>query len=73
MTECEMLPQCPFFNNKMAHMPNTTELYKDQYCKKNNSSCARYLVAQALGREKVPADLFPNMEEKAGRIIAKFK
>jgi hypothetical protein len=72
MADCEMLPQCSFFNGRMAHMHNTAELYKDQYCKKNSSSCARYMVCKALGKAHVPADLFPNMEAKAQKIIEGF-
>jgi hypothetical protein len=70
MADCELLEGCVFFNDKMANMPATAELYKDQYCRENNLECARYVVFKALGREKVPLDLFPNMKEKAQEIIA---
>jgi hypothetical protein len=70
MADCELLEGCVFFNDKMANMPATAELYKDQYCRENNLECARYVVFKALGREKVPLDLFPNMKDRAQEIIA---
>ncbi len=70
MADCELLEGCVFFNDKMVNMPATGELYKDKYCRENNLECARYMVFKALGREKVPLDLFPNMKEKAQEIIA---
>ena len=70
MGECELLSSCPFFQDKMANMPATAEMLKGRYCRKDNSRCARFMVFKALGREKVPADLFPNQVEKAQEIIA---
>ncbi|MBN2515240.1 MAG: hypothetical protein JXC33_04315 [Deltaproteobacteria bacterium] len=45
-------------------------IYKKKYCQGDNSTCARYVLAQKLGREKVPVNLYPNMNEKAREIIA---
>ncbi len=70
MADCELLEGCVFFNDKMVNMPATGELYKDKYCRENNLECARYMVFKALGREKVPLDLFPNMKDIAQEIIA---
>ncbi len=70
MTDCELLEKCIFFNDKMANMPGMAALYKRQYCQGDNSGCARYIVFQALGRERVPADLFPNDVERAEQIVA---
>ena len=69
MGDCECLPRCPFFNDKMVGLPATAELFKKQYCRSNYLTCARYMVFKALGRERVPADLFPNNEERAKRIL----
>ncbi len=44
-------------------------MYKKKYCKNDNTSCARYMVVKALGREKIPANLFPNMIDKAEKTI----
>ena len=72
MEECERLATCPFFNDKMANMPTTAENLKKRYCRGNFSDCARYIVMKKLGKEKVPADLFPHQVERAQEIIKKF-
>ncbi len=69
MADCERLSGCPFFNDKMANMPTMANLMKKKYCQGNKLYCARYTVFQKLGREKVPADLFPNQIERALEII----
>ena len=71
MADCEFLEKCVFFNDKMASMPSTSDLFKLRYCKGNNSDCGRYLVRMALGTERVPQDMYPNHTEKARDIIAK--
>ncbi|MBN1698014.1 MAG: hypothetical protein JW881_10910 [Spirochaetales bacterium] len=71
MADCECLGGCIFFNDKMGNMPSIASIMKQNYCKTNNSGCARYMVFKALGKEKVPGDLFPNNVEKAKQIIAK--
>ncbi len=48
MKECDYLQNCPFFNDKMANMPATADLFKNNYCKDNFSNCARYIVREAL-------------------------
>lgn len=69
MTDCELLQGCLFFNDKMADMPSTAEIIKLKFCQGNNADCARYRVFRALGREKVPRNLFPNQMDAAQRII----
>jgi hypothetical protein len=70
MADCKLLSDCIFFNDKMANKPGTAEIFKKKYCKGDNSSCARFMVFEALGRPKVPKDLFPNQAGRAGEIIA---
>ena len=69
MEECEKLSACLFFNDKLSKMPATSSMLKERYCKKDKSKCARYRISQALGKDKVPSDLFPNMEFRANKII----
>jgi hypothetical protein len=69
IADCQLLAGCIFFNDKMSSMPGMADLYKSKYCKGDNSSCARFRVFSALGREKVPPDLFPNDVERANTII----
>ena len=70
MVECECLARCPFFNDKMANMPATTEMYKRKYCRGDNSQCGRYVVFKALGRERVPTDLYPHELERAQQLAS---
>ncbi|MCK4790302.1 MAG: hypothetical protein KAV87_41580 [Desulfobacteraceae bacterium] len=68
MTDCEYLAGCPFFNDNMTNMPTTADRLKRKYCKEDNSTCARYVIATKLGKPKVPRDLFPN-DEKRTKVI----
>jgi hypothetical protein len=68
MADCECIGGCPFFNDKMANMPTMANILKSQYCKSNFSGCARYMIRQKFGKEKVPADLFPNQLEVAKKL-----
>ena len=69
MSDCVCLPKCIFFNDNMADMPTTAESMKKRYCLADNSTCARYLVFKALGREAVPGNLYPNNIARAEEII----
>jgi hypothetical protein len=73
MAVCEILPKCIFFNEKMKNMPGTTAFFKVKFCQGDNTHCARHMVLTACGRENVPADLFPNQEERAGKVIEAHK
>jgi len=70
MKDCECLPKCPFFNDKMANMPLVAKLLKQKYCKSNNTECARYMVFLKLGKGKVPSDLFPTQVDRAKKILS---
>ena len=69
MPDCECLPGCPFFNGRMKDMKGMATIYKRRYCQGDNSECARYIVFSTLGKEHVPADLYPNMRDRAEQII----
>ncbi|MBN1555463.1 MAG: hypothetical protein JXA11_12015 [Phycisphaerae bacterium] len=70
MNQCEYMENCPFFNEKLGALPGLVHMLKKQYCLLVKTRCARYRVVQALGREHVPRDLFPNDAERADSIIA---
>jgi hypothetical protein len=70
MAECECLPKCLFFNDKMADMPTMAESMKKRYCLGDSTHCARHMVLLAKGRENVPVDLFPNNEVRANALIS---
>ncbi len=73
MAECECLPKCPFFNDRMANKPATAQIMKNQYCLGDNAGCARHQVKVAVGSENVPADLFPSQAERVKGIIDALK
>ena len=73
MAECILIETCIFFNDKMAKMPSTAEVYKKVYCRHDHANCARYMVYSAIGRESVPSDLFPNETQRAQNIIQEKK
>ena len=70
MAKCECLAGCPFFNDKMKETKGLGAIYKKKYCMGDNSKCARYAVFLKLGKSGVPADLYPNMHERAKDILA---
>lgn len=70
MAECKLLSSCIFFNDKMGNKPGTAAMYKKKYCQGDNMECARYMVFKALGKSKVPDNLFPNQKDRAKEVIA---
>ncbi|MBM7855606.1 hypothetical protein JOC37_002008 [Desulfohalotomaculum tongense] len=66
---CEYLKGCPFYNNKMDIESALGKMYKERYCLGDKNKCARYMIASKLGKQFVPADLFPNMHARAEQII----
>jgi hypothetical protein len=73
MANCECLPGCPFFNDKMAEKPATANIMKKKYCLGDNSECARYIIFKSVGKEHVPSDLFPSQHERINKIIEAIK
>ena len=70
MPDCECLPKCAFFNDKMGEKPALADMMKLRYCKKDSSGCARHMVKVALGADKVPMDLYPSQVDRAKKIIS---
>lgn len=66
---CELLEQCPFFNTLSSLAANAL---KEVYCKGNPTLCARRQVAMAIGREKIPIDLYPNHDYRVQEIIESY-
>lgn len=69
MPDCPRIGDCPFFADRLNNMPVLAEQMKKKYCKGDNSNCARHIVASKLGRELVPADLFPAHTDRAQKLI----
>jgi hypothetical protein len=55
----------------MASMPKVADMAKKTYCIEGAMACARRMVAEKWGRERVPADLFPGQTDRAQELLAK--
>ena len=73
MAVCENLAKCPFYQGKMTMHDGIGAMYKRKYCEGDKNSCARYMVATTVGKEYVTESLYPNMAEKAKKIIEEHK
>lgn len=71
MKKCTFTEQCPFFNDELPRMHTARERedMKRKFCGGGSTQCARFIVAQALGLEEVPGNLFPNDLFKIGVIL----
>jgi hypothetical protein len=69
MVDCVCLQKCPFFNDRMANIPEKAEQMKEKYCRQGGEKCARHMVFSNLGREAVPKDLYPIQVSRAKEII----
>ncbi len=71
MADCVCLQGCPFFNDKMPDNSGMGAIFKKKYCQGDYDKCARYMIFKALGKNKVPENLYPNMHDQAKAVIAK--
>ena len=72
MPDCEFLPKCLYFNDKLKNMPVASELIKTMYCLWHFEECARYMVAIRLGPKNIPSNLFPTDTTQAEKLLAQF-
>nr|WP_320132276.1 hypothetical protein [uncultured Holophaga sp.] len=70
MSDCELLRDCPFFDDRMATTPALAEVYKATYCREDNRACARFRVYRQRSRASVPPDLYPHMLSEAELILS---
>ena len=70
MADCEKLAECMFFNDKLTNMPAIAVLLRKLFCHGEYTRCARYMVTETLGKENIPADLFPGNSVRAKVIIS---
>ena len=69
MPDCECLPGCPFFNDRMPMDASLAALFKRKFCLGENGQCARHMVFRRLGRDAVPADLYPHEVQRVDEIL----
>ena len=73
MALCEKLQKCPFYQGKMDMNAGVGSMYKKKYCEGDKTQCARYIIATQLGAEFVTNNLYPNMHDKANKLLAEHK
>jgi hypothetical protein len=73
MAMCDRFDNCKFFKGTVESDKGLGALYVKKFCDGENNSCARYIVATALGADSVPDDLYPNMADRANKIIEENK
>jgi hypothetical protein len=71
--ECELIKTCSFINKKVKDMPRISKILKKNYCNGDVSKCARYMVFNELGVDKVPFDMFPYSRADAMVLIREHK
>ena len=71
MRRCTITYECPFYNDEMPrnYTAEQRAALKKKFCGGGNSQCARFIVAKALGLDKVPCNLFPNDLYKINVIL----
>lgn len=67
--KCNLQDECYFYQNAIPQQNRMGQIYSERYCEGDRDLCARYRVHTALGADRVPQDLYPNMEEVAREII----
>jgi hypothetical protein len=70
MADCPNLRGCAFFNDRMPGESGLGSMYKKNFCLGEYSMCARFMVSESLGKEKIPENLYPNMADRAKQLIA---
>ncbi len=70
MSDCEFHAGCAFYAGTAKAMPADADTLKQNYCLSNPLHCSRFLVANALGPDRVPDDLMPPQKERAYLLVA---
>jgi len=70
MAQCELVQGCFFTMDFSNNMPSRLAVIKRTYCNKDFVKCARFMVFNSHGMEKIPNDLDPSDVELAERIIS---
>jgi hypothetical protein len=71
MKKCNLTKRCPFFNDQLPkmHTAQKREDMKKKFCGGGSAQCARFMVAEALGLNEVPGNLFPDDFFKVAVIL----
>jgi hypothetical protein len=67
--KCKYLHECAFIAYGSHTTPFTAKMTKLKYCELVQDGCARYNAYQGMDADKVPDDLWPNLEIKTLEMI----
>lgn len=67
---CKYAANCPVFTAALGPLPHIGLRYRKAYCRGGWDECARFAVAEAVGRAGVPAGLLPNESQTARELVA---
>ena len=70
MSRCKLANVCPFFTGKLGNLNGLYTIYMRKFCLGDCYNCARYMVAEKVGSERVPANLYPTQKVQARMILA---
>lgn len=57
---CEISHSCILFKEQLFHTTLTFDYLKAKYCDGDFRQCARYILTQTCGSDKVPTYLYPD-------------
>ncbi|MCK4785991.1 MAG: hypothetical protein KAV87_19700 [Desulfobacteraceae bacterium] len=52
MSDCELLPNCPFFNGYFQEISEPNTNFKEEYCHGNYVWCGRYILFKRIEADK---------------------
>jgi len=69
-TLCKYAGNCPVFTTALGPLPHIGLRYRRSYCRGGWGECARYVLADAVGSERVPRTLLPNQMDRVTELMA---
>jgi hypothetical protein len=71
MKKCSITDECPFFKDQLPkmHTAKEREDMRRKFCGGGSTQCARFIVAEAMGLDEVPGNLFPDDLFKVSIIL----
>lgn len=69
MSDCELIPTCPFFNDYFQDILEPNKYVKEEYCHDNYVLCGRYINFKKLeaDRKRIEKSVAPVPGKKVSR------
>jgi hypothetical protein len=52
-------------DERLSGLPGIADLFRHKYCEGDHTQCARHILAELVGRDRVPSRLMPNDHDSA--------